>query len=337
MFCNACGCPNPDGSLFCSKCGEPMSAAATAVPPGMARGSAVSSTDSGANATYRTDAKENDAFDEEAYAAVIGPKNQAYYLKRFATMNANGGGVHLSWHWPAFFVTWYWLMYRKMWGWSLLYFCIPTIVAFIVGFALGSLEVAMGRQLSGLPWLLVSIPLAVLVPPTMANWLYYHHCTKLMRAERIGASRERHLARLEAKGGTNKVVAVIFVIVVLIWVIGILAAIGLPAYQEYTKRAKISEAIVSGMAIAQLVGDQYERTGKLSLDSLVGKSALSKYVTNMEINPQTGIIQIQTSVGPSGAAGSIFLVPHEDAAHHVSWTCKSAPEMTKFVPSYCRG
>lgn len=333
MFCNACGDLNPEGSLFCSRCGAAMSVSAATAAPGTTPAPGASSIAYGTKPTVRTDERRMRSFDEEAWKAVIGPKNQAYYVERFAKMHAAGGGLQATWHWPAFFVTWYWVLYRKMWGWCVFYFFFPTVVAIVAGLLVGH----VGGSTSMLMWGLVFLLLWV-APAVLANTLYYRHCTKLMRAERSRASREKYLARLEAKGGASNFVVAFIAFSGLVSIVGIAAAIAIPAYQDYTIRAKVAAAITSGMAVARVVGDQYERTGNLpeNLESLPNKPAISKYVASMEINPQNGFIQIQTSVAVTGAAGSIYLVPSADADRHVSWTCKSAPEMVRFVPHSCR-
>ena len=94
MHCPHCATANPQASHFCTHCGRPL------IEP-----------------TPEERTLEN-------FRAILGPKNQEYYLQRFADYEASGKTT-LGWHWPAFFVTFYWLLYRKMWLAALLYFILP--------------------------------------------------------------------------------------------------------------------------------------------------------------------------------------------------------------------
>ena len=50
-------------------------------------------------------------------------------------------------------------------------------------------------------------------------------------------------------------------LMIVVAIIGILAAIALPAYQDYTVRAKISEAIVAGSAFKDLLSEAFQSDG----------------------------------------------------------------------------
>ncbi|WP_308738203.1 pilin [Acinetobacter radioresistens] len=50
---------------------------------------------------------------------------------------------------------------------------------------------------------------------------------------------------------------------IVVAIIGILAAVALPAYQDYTVRAKISEAILAGSACRTTVSEVYQSTSSL--------------------------------------------------------------------------
>jgi type II secretory pathway pseudopilin PulG len=329
MFCKACGHPNRDDAQFCSKCGAAMAAGAAAGTRGAEKIEPVLGDLPG----LRPGPLSSNDLTEEAWKAVIGPKNQAYYMDRFTRLHAGGGSFRASWHWPAFFVTWFWLLYRKLWGWSIFYYFFPGLAALAVGLAAGLL----GSDDPG-GWGLASYLLAMFIlPPVLANWLYYRKCMKLVHTQEAGASRDKHLARLEARGGTSNVAVIAVGILAVTALIGMLAAIALPAYQDYTRRARVTQAINSGMAMAQRVGEQYEQTGRIpnSLDAL-RPEPLPDGVKGMKLDMQSGRIEIVTSYGPAGASGSIYLVPSTDANRHTTWVCKADSNITKYVPRSCR-
>ena len=78
MFCTKCGKPNDDAASFCASCGYVLPLTELTNPHAEA---------------------EAPASDEEYYKAVLGPKNQDYYLDHFARFD-DEGRITPSWHWP---------------------------------------------------------------------------------------------------------------------------------------------------------------------------------------------------------------------------------------------
>ena len=334
MLCSKCGSTNVEGTWFCAKCGVALAAqqgpvaaavltrtshAAVPAPPERAAPASVSSTD----------------FDDEAWRAAIGPKNTDYYLSRFEARHASGAAAR--WHWPAFFVTFYWLLYRKLWGWALLYFIAPYIVLFMLGI-LAAVAGDSGARFVGPLWILATLGFFV-GPPLVANQVYFARCRALIERQRsVARSREHLLAQVEARGGTSHVAAIIVGVFVVIALIGMLAAIALPAYNDYTKRAKVAEALVVGRQVAAQVGEHYQRTGALplGLEQLPAPVPPSRYIDAMRLDPSNGVIEIGVVFGAAGG-GKVYLVPAKDADGRITWTCKAAPGMRRVVPVSCRG
>lgn len=237
MYCPKCGNLNDDSSKFCSGCGSALSQADKAeshlhaeinTPPNSVQA--------------ESDEPHNS---DEFYKAIVGPKNQDYYLSQFSRFDSNGK-VNASWHWSAFFVTFYWFLYRKMWLNALIYFLLPYFVMIllgIVGAATGkSSDIVVG--IGSVLFLIV----AFVLPPMYANALYYKHCKKkIAEASLSSQDTQRRLGELSAKGGTSKVVIILVLIFASITFIGILAAVAIPAYQDYTKKvrmAKVPDVVV---------------------------------------------------------------------------------------------
>lgn len=266
---------------------------------------------------------------------VIGPRNTQYYLSRFREQFQTGRASR--WHGAACFLTFFWLLYRKLWGWAAAYFFLPGIIFSIVNAALlGVFQI--GNAAFALV-IIAEILLSFVVPAMMANGIYYWHCLSILHRQRRAApTRERFLAQVEAAGGTGKAALAAVFLCGLIPMIGILAAIALPAYQDYTKRAKTSEAILSGMSVARQVGDYYTRTGRIpeSLESFPPQPS-SQYVSRMRIDSRSGIITMDVNFGAdSRAAPTIMLIPSSSNGGEVQWACRSNKESQKFVPSSCR-
>lgn len=325
MLCAKCGHTNAEGSWFCSKCG-----AALAVSPGPVAAAAPKAAPAPAG---RAPAE---AFDEDLWRAAIGPRNTGYYLPRFAARHTEGRAAR--WHWPAFFITFYWLLYRKLWGWAALYFVLPYLVLLLVGGIAAAIGDA-GAGFAGALWL-AALAAYYLLPPLVANQLYFARCAKLIERQRQSTrSREQLLAQVEARGGTSVVAAIVLGVFLVIAVIGMLAAIALPAYSDYTKRAKVADALVAARSVAAQVGAYYQSAGTLpaGLDKLPQQAPRHRYISAMRLDPVDGTLEVTIDFGSGGGRGGIVsLVPNKHADGRLVWTCRAAPEMQRSVPADCR-
>ena len=354
MKCQPCGHDNASSALFCTACRRPLVApsklptriepiaqpAMAAAAPAMATAYGGAADASARNRfappeAVRASRMGNDSdvlTEEEAWGAVIGDSNTPYYLTRFERLSRGESG---GWHWPAFFVAWYWMLYRKMWLPALLYFLAP-IVCLAVLVAAMAVAPALGGLLYVAWWLA-----ALIVPALMANGWYYKHSEKKIRDVRArGGSKDQMLARLETAGGTSNILVIILAVFGIFFFVGILAAVSLPAYQQYTVKAKVSAAIPLGTEVAAAVGKQYEQTGQLlsqaDVDGIVLHSAhRSKFVSGVDLDSASGTITLKLTSMPHGDS-SIQFVPSADNNHHLSWTCTAPADMQRFVPASCR-
>jgi hypothetical protein len=233
MRCDACGHQNIETALACVHCGAALMPP-TAAAPGFAPPKAVVAAADSTRASRLVFAADDDSL-QTRWKAVIGPRNQSLYLAQFEKMHA---GAMVSWHWPALFATFYWLLYRKMWGWALIYFFTPVAFSFVAGIVAGLTRTPV---LAGL-LTLCQFAFVLIVPPLLAHWLYYRHAQKIIARADAAVSREMQLAQIEKRGGTSWAVLIFVGVLVFVFVVGILAAVAIPAYQDYVRRAKRVEA-----------------------------------------------------------------------------------------------
>ena len=126
-------------------------------------------------------------------------------------------------------------------------------------------------------------------------------------------------------------------LMIVVAIIGILAAVAMPAYQDYTTRAKVSELLVMASPAKLAVSETASSFGNLA-DVTAANSGYSfpgptKYVASVTITNATGVIEVTSAI--SNVTGSISLTPTQVADGQLKWKCTSniAP---KFLPSECR-
>lgn len=349
MYCGKCGAENPESNNFCSRCGTDLRA--TVVSPPVAPPAAPPVVDASVVAPTTKDRKEPSLGSESAwqrmppsagtgaadkqdlYRLIIGEKNQERYLRKFEQFDQQGR-TSIGWHWPAFFVTFYWALYRKMWLVAVLYLLLPFGVAFVAAFVIGLVSPSDS-------WIgaLIYYPVVILVPPMLADGLYYKLCQKRIRETLAlaGPSVETQRVLLAAKGGTSNIVLVIVLLLGVVCGIGILAAVALPAYQDYTVRARTSEAFTYGKAAGDAVGRYYDQTQKIPATIAETGLGLAQpaSVGDVSIDQQNGTLSLRFSAGSSLLAGHALTLTPQDTSKGVIWHC-SADVADKYLPAECR-
>ena len=130
-------------------------------------------------------------------------------------------------------------------------------------------------------------------------------------------------------------------------IVGILAAVALPAYQDYTVRAQVTEGISLASGAKAAVAEFHSNKGAFPADNaeagLTATGAAGKFVSGVTI--ADGVITATFSdTAPQGAntnisGDTIVLTPTEEAAGNVSWKCGGSMVGTveeKYLPSSCR-
>jgi type IV pilus assembly protein PilA len=164
-------------------------------------------------------------------------------------------------------------------------------------------------------------------------------------------------------------------LMIVVAIIGILAAVALPAYQDYTIRAKISEAVIAGSAAKGMMSEAFQTDGITGLtaaatafNTTAQNQKQSKYVDNIVIvegTPWTITVSIAATAGngiPTGLNGNnitfspnvLGVTPVLTSVGAVDWACASATNATaaarnlanrtipatplpaKYAPSECR-
>ena len=130
-------------------------------------------------------------------------------------------------------------------------------------------------------------------------------------------------------------------LMIVVAIIGILAAVAIPAYQDYIARAQVAEAVTltsSGKTpLAEFMGDKgiWPSTADIVMGSLSGK-----YVSNITLGGNAGTvgtIQVIASMKSAGVnssiTGSTLILTSNDGK---SWNCTSGTVSSKYRPAACR-
>jgi type IV pilus assembly protein PilA len=136
-------------------------------------------------------------------------------------------------------------------------------------------------------------------------------------------------------------------LMIVIAIIGILAAVAIPAYQDYSIRSKISEGLSLAGVAKIAVSETYNSTGGYpSIDpanasyGLPTASEISgTYVSSITAAAATGEISIEykmISTGKVNSGDTILLTPDSSLNGALQWNCDGNDVPAKYVPAECR-
>jgi type IV pilus assembly protein PilA len=122
-------------------------------------------------------------------------------------------------------------------------------------------------------------------------------------------------------------------LMIVVAIIGILAAVALPAYQNYTKRAKASEIVLAASGARTCVSEIVQSAGFSNLSGCGSSFTSTQYASSMAVNATSGAITVNGSV--SGTAIVVTLTPGDTSTNSIGkWVCTGTP--ADLMPGSCR-
>jgi type IV pilus assembly protein PilA len=111
---------------------------------------------------------------------------------------------------------------------------------------------------------------------------------------------------------------------IVVAIIGILAAIAIPAYQNYTIRAQVTEGLTLGDGWKTAIAEYYANTGTMpgAIANLAGtSSSVGKYESSILVSTGSIVITYGNAANTKISGSTLGLIPYTNANNDVLWLC----------------
>jgi type IV pilus assembly protein PilA len=146
----------------------------------------------------------------------------------------------------------------------------------------------------------------------------------------------------EPEGKRSRLVQSLVNLAIVIAILGILAAIAIPSYSDYTPRARISEVILAMSDGRTAISEFFANNKRLPKDAAEAGwpdpkqlQSVSKYVRELSYDVKAGELRAVVQNHPQ-ADGKTMRMKAEVGDGKLTWRCYSTDIPQKYLPSSCR-
>ena len=132
---------------------------------------------------------------------------------------------------------------------------------------------------------------------------------------------------------------------IVVVIIGILAAVGIPQYQNYVARAQVAEGLTLASGAKTAVAEYFNTNGDFPASNAAAGLATTisgKYVDSVQIISDDDAMRIEVGISSDAhtkIAGGILTLEATTHGGSISWTCygdgDDDPDITSYLPSSC--
>jgi type IV pilus assembly protein PilA len=126
-------------------------------------------------------------------------------------------------------------------------------------------------------------------------------------------------------------------LMIVVAIIGILAAVALPAYQDYTVRAKVSELMLAASGVRTAISEKFQTDPSNTISAGAGVTipVVGKIASATVTDDGNVVVTGSTASTSVGQAVTITMTPaYSTLTGTITWSCVGSP--AKYLPATCR-